>query len=87
MRAAGCWRLWFWSWCCEKDCDEAEAEADTPGTTKSLAGRMGDGLCKRVADGGYRGDELLDAFDVGVLATGALGARLRLVELRLLWID
>ena len=48
---------------------------------------MGDGLCKRVAEGGYRGDELPDAFDVGVLATGALGARLRLVELRLLWMD
>lgn len=37
--------------------------------------------------GGCRGEELFDALEVGVLAGGALGARLRLVELRLLWID
>lgn len=83
MRAAGCWWCWCWSWCCEKDCDGADAL----GTTKSLAGRLGDGLGKRVAEGGYRGDELLDALEFGVLATGALGARLRLVELRLLWME
>lgn len=34
--------------------------------------------------GGCRGEELFDALEVGVLAGGALGARLRLVELRLL---
>ncbi len=40
-------------------------------------------------DGGCRGDELLlDALaEVGVRAGGALGARLRLVELPLLWRD
>lgn len=38
--------------------------------------------------GGCRGEELFDALlEVGVLAGGALGARLRLVELRLLWMD
>ena len=42
---------------------------------------------ERRAVGGCRGDELLDALEVGVLAGGALGARLRLVELRLLWRD
>lgn len=87
MRAAGCWR-----WCWENDCEEAEAGSGVLGTTESLAGRTGDRLCKRVAEGGYRGDVslvelLVDAFEVAVLATGALGARLRLVELRLPWTE
>jgi len=38
-------------------------------------------------EGGRRGDEVLDACEVGVRAGGALGARRRLVELRLLWMD
>lgn len=38
--------------------------------------------------GRCRGEELFDALlDVDVLTGGALGARLRLVELRLLWMD
>lgn len=54
----------------------------------SLLGRMGEGLERfAVCEGGYRGDELLDAFEVGVRAGGALGARFKLVELRLLWMD
>ena len=45
---------------------------------------MGEGFDRIEVGGGYRGDELLDALEVGVLTGGALGARLRLVELRLL---
>ncbi len=54
---------------------------------KSPAGKMGDGLERPTVEGGCRGDELFDAFDVGVRAGGALGTRFRLAELRLLWID
>lgn len=41
------------------------------------------------AEGGCRGEEVFDALleEEEVLAGGALGARLRLVELLLLWID
>ena len=53
----------------------------------SVEGRIGEGFDRAVVDGGYRGDELFDALEVGVRAGGALGARLRLVELRLLWRD
>lgn len=40
--------------------------------------------------GRCRGEEPFDALEVGLvgdLASGALGARVRLVELRLLWMD
>lgn len=54
----------------------------------SPLGRMGDGFERAVVEAGYRGEELFDALvDDGVLAGGALGVRLRLWELRLLWTD
>lgn len=53
---------------------------------KSPLGRMGEGFERAVVGAGYRGEELFDALvEVGVRAGGALGARLRLWELRLLW--
>jgi len=51
---------------------------------------MGERLERMAVDGGgYRGDEVSDALveAVGVRVGGALGARFRLVELRLLWRD
>lgn len=68
-------RLGAGGWACEYDEEEP---------VNSPLGRMGDGL-DRVAVGRYRGDEPLDALDVDVLEGGALGARLKLVKLRLFW--
>lgn len=44
---------------------------------------MGDGFDRKLLVGGYRGEELLDAVAGFDRAWGALGARLRLCELRL----